>query len=328
MIHFTINYSKMTSSTKLACFDFDHTLVKPKENHINAKNITLKNGREFPVDADDWQWLRPNVPEIIRELYTQGYEIYVITNQTKLWKIDMIKTALGQLEIPITVIVGFGNIKKPETIRKPNPLLFSNDDGQPIKFDKNLSFFCGDAAGRSSDFSDSDKQFAINIGMKFNIPEDLFPIEMVKCEDYRDHTRNHQEIVILVGYPSAGKSTWALNSLVNKLADRQYMIISGDELKTIKKMIKVAKAHLDNGISVIFDRTNPKLSDRAEFINMANTYNIPARCIVFDVDIETAMEWNTHRLNETGKKVPKIAFYLFRKNYVRPTISECEIVVI
>ena len=28
-------------------------------------------------------------------------------------------------------------------------------------------------------------------------------------------------------------------------------------------------------------------------------------------DIETAFEWNTKRTNETGKKVPKIAFYLF-----------------
>ena len=147
---------------KLACFDFDHTLVKPKDNHVNIKGIMLKNGRAFPVDAADWQWLRPSVPAIIDKLYSDGFSIIVITNQTKEWKLDMIKDALNELKIPIKVIVGFGSIKKdPEAIVKPNALLFDSN----IKFDKEQSFFCGDAAGRSSDFSDSDFQFAKNIGM-------------------------------------------------------------------------------------------------------------------------------------------------------------------
>lgn len=34
------------------------------------------------------------------------------------------------------------------------------------------------------------------------------------------------------------------------------------------------------------------------------------------------MEWNTKRMNETNKKVPKISFYVFRKNYIKPTKEE------
>lgn len=35
-------------------------------------------------------------------------------------------------------------------------------------------WYCGDAAGRKSDFSDSDKAFAEKIGIPFKLPEDIF----------------------------------------------------------------------------------------------------------------------------------------------------------
>ena len=42
------------------------------------------------------------------------------------------------------------------------------------------SFYCGDAAGRpktadhNKDFSDSDRKFAINVGIDFHTPEEFF----------------------------------------------------------------------------------------------------------------------------------------------------------
>ena len=36
------------------------------------------------------------------------------------------------------------------------------------------SFYCGDAAGRKSDFSDTDKLFANSVGLKFLLPEEYF----------------------------------------------------------------------------------------------------------------------------------------------------------
>ena len=38
------------------------------------------------------------------------------------------------------------------------------------KVDTRDSFFCGDAAGRMSDFADSDLKFAINVGLNFLTP--------------------------------------------------------------------------------------------------------------------------------------------------------------
>ena len=295
----------LSTDQRLACFDYDWTLIKPK------------NGRTFPKDKDYWMWLRPNVPDIIKTL-SKSYNIVIFTNQTKLWKLDMIKESLGTLDIYIKVIIGFG--KGDSIIRKPNPLLFFNT----IKAASKRSFYVGDAAGRSSDWSDSDLQFAKNINMRFKNPEEVFPIELTKTLDSINYHRECQEVIILVGYPSSGKSTWAKN----KLVPAGYIIISGDVLKTLPKMLKEAKIHLNNKKSVVFDATNPKRENRAKIIELASQYNISTRCINFKITIEEAMEWNTLRLNETGKKVPKIAFYLFRKNYEPPTNDECEIIEI
>lgn len=64
--------------------------------------------------------------------------------------------------------------------RKPKPLMweiFCERLNGKTKIDRTLSFYCGDAAGRKgdetrlADFSDDDKKFAENIGLRFLTPE-------------------------------------------------------------------------------------------------------------------------------------------------------------
>ena len=43
------------------------------------------------------------------------------------------------------------------------------------KINKDDSFYVGDALGRPGDHADSDKQFAINCGIKYISPEQMFP---------------------------------------------------------------------------------------------------------------------------------------------------------
>ncbi|CEP61514.1 polynucleotide 3'-phosphatase LALA0_S03e04566g [Lachancea lanzarotensis] len=60
-----------------------------------------------------------------------------------------------------------------ESMRKPNVGMFeefTKDFGQKFK----LEYYCGDAAGRPTDFSDSDKLFALAIEAKFLSPEEVF----------------------------------------------------------------------------------------------------------------------------------------------------------
>ncbi len=56
------------------------------------------------------------------------------------------------------------------------------------KVDIKDSFFCGDAAGRKDakhkDFSDTDLKFALNVGIQFKTPENLFLGEKEKAQAY------------------------------------------------------------------------------------------------------------------------------------------------
>lgn len=301
MIVFEINGKNEfdLKNKKIGCFDYDNTLVK------------AKNGRTFPKDKDDWEWLRPNVPMIMNKYYSDGYSIYIFTTQTKLWKLEMIKESLGLLNIPIKVIVGYGK----DSIKKPNSMLFwSNIEC----FNKKYSFYTGDAGGLYNDWSNDDLMFAKNIGIKFKRLDDIFPICILKNVDEKNYMKDEQEIVLLCGYMCSGKSTFAKNRF-----DRlKYEIISGDELKTLSKILKRCKEILSNGKSVVIDSTNGKKGNRARIIKLGKEYNIYIRCILFMMDISRAMELNKVRYIETNKKVPNIAFYKYRKDYIKPSLDD------
>jgi DNA ligase (NAD+) len=137
----------------LAIFDFDHTMVKPK------------NKRQFPKDKDDWEWTSDKVESKIKEYNTKGYQVVIVTDQSKDWKIDMIMEVVNILNIPVIIIIG---VKKES--KKPNPNLFQNNIKNVIP----SSFYVGDAAGRRGDWSDCDKIFAANIKVDFFTPEEFF----------------------------------------------------------------------------------------------------------------------------------------------------------
>ncbi len=68
-----------------------------------------------------------------------------------------------------------------DSYRKPGTAmweLFNSKFNGKMKLDMNKSFYCGDAAGRKDakhkDFSDSDYKFALNAGLLFKTPENLF----------------------------------------------------------------------------------------------------------------------------------------------------------
>lgn len=144
---------------KAACFDYDWTLIKPK----SAGTYTL--------DIDDWQWMFPNVVEVLQKHYNAGYSIIIFTNQSKDWKEVQIIKALSCLKIPMTICVAFNAEDK-----KPNPVML---DSVEWLFKKGInleeSFFVGDAIGRDGDFGDFDKGFAERVGLKIITPEDFFP---------------------------------------------------------------------------------------------------------------------------------------------------------
>uniref|UniRef100_A0A6C0CS41 Polynucleotide kinase n=1 Tax=viral metagenome TaxID=1070528 RepID=A0A6C0CS41_9ZZZZ len=291
--------SKKVRSKKLAIFDFDGTLVRPKE------------GRRFPKEQNDWEWLRPSVPDTLRKYAKQKYRIVIVTDQSKLWKVEMIKEVVKELKVPITVIIGME-----KRMQKPNPSLFKEEFPQ---FESG-SFFVGDAAGRPGDWADRDIQFAKNAGITFYTPEEIFDKPKVSFPTLT--IPSHQEVIVMIGYPGSGKSSF----VKEQLEPKGYVRIDGDVFTTGSKMVKEASKYSNK--SIVFDATNPTYERRNIYIEFAKKMNIPIRCIWVTTPIEEALERIKERERETGIHIPTIALYRYRKVFEEPTDDECELVKI
>jgi bifunctional polynucleotide phosphatase/kinase len=102
-------------------------------------------------------------------------------------------------------------------------------------------------------------------------------------------------------------------------------VLHGDELKTSAKMIKVAKQHVTDGKSVVFDATNPSKKKRQEYIEFAKSHGLQVRC----VHVATSLEESIYRNNQRPKEkiVPRIVYHLYNKNFEEPNESEgCHVV--
>jgi len=280
--------------SKLAIFDVDWTLIKPKD------------GRPFPKDKDDWMWLRESVPSVVKSFKNQ-YHIVFVTDQSKPWKKDMIEDVCKELDIPITVLIAMD-----KKLHKPNPELFNSVFK---KYDTKESFMVGDTGGRKGDWAAKDKDFATAIKVKYITPEEMFPINKIK-KVLVELKSSEQEVVIMIGIQGSGKSTIAKT----KFSD-SYEIISGDIFKTPAKMIKEAKKHVSNK-SIIFDATNGTKKRRKLFIDFAEKYNLPVKCVWVDRTLEVALEQVKEREKNGGPHVSKIALYVFRKKFEEPTKDE------
>jgi bifunctional polynucleotide phosphatase/kinase len=170
---------KAQGGTKIACFDFDGTLVG------------TKFGGEFPRSADDWRWFSRTVPNKLRELHQEGYQLLVISNQGGVksalagamsekvrGRADQMVATLNREgpEVPVQVLMATNK----DEYRKPERGMwdfFVQHMNAGVAPDIGQSFFCGDMAGREGDKGDgqaSDREFANNVGLRFSTPEEHF----------------------------------------------------------------------------------------------------------------------------------------------------------
>ena len=212
---------------KILGLDFDHTIVKPKNN------------KTFPSNKNDWEWLTPNVPETIMNYYNKGYAIVIFTNQFRDFKKEQVKIVLDSIGCPYKAYLAYD-----KKIKKPSSFLFEQYIRHNFDFDK--SFYVGDAMGRIQDWSDSDKLFALNCGLKYKTPEEFFLIpnkeeNIKKTVSCNIEPNEKQELVIMVGFPGSGKTT--LTNNFEKYSN--YSILHGDDLKTEAKISKMLIKELE-----------------------------------------------------------------------------------
>ena len=215
---------------QMAAFDMDGTL------------IATKSGKRFPTSPDDWRLWSATIPPKLRSLLAEDppFCIVLITNQAGIERAPgggregfkgKIKNLVAALGVPVTVFIatdpeGCCLFRKPcagaidflrEIGRKENPNLKTDENF----FDKDKSFYVGDAAGRvagwkqgaKADFACSDRLFAINAGLKFYTPDEFFlnckpaafkmpdfnPTKVESLKSAETHHKPDVEMVIYVG---------------------------------------------------------------------------------------------------------------------------------
>ncbi|AYV78771.1 MAG: polynucleotide phosphatase/kinase [Edafosvirus sp.] len=317
-------------SKKVACFDIDDTIIK------------TVSGATFAKDDDDWEFTYKCVPDKLKSYYDKDFCIIFVTNQRGLktddkltsWKIKIGKIS-KKFNFPFIVYASITD----DFYRKPMPTIFNmiNDE---MKIDKTASFYCGDAAGRKNDFSDSDLKFAINSNIPFITPEEFFndekkkvsvddveyPFEFDKLFNKKqDKTQfkkvYDKEMIIMTGFPGSGKS----NFVENVLVPLDYKRINRDLLKTKAKCISECEKNLKKGLSVVIDNTNPDEESRKLYIDLALKYKYKCRSIEMNTPFDVALHnahYRCYKSNGKIKVIPKIVYHKYKKDYSAPNKNE------
>jgi len=315
--NYLYGYNKQPTNNKnIAGFDLDNTLIK------------TKSGKTFATNENDWMFQYDNVKKILKKY--DNYKIIIITNQKGLNSEEKIKTFKNKIEQIANklnnIIFEIYVMTQDNLFRKPFPSVFKK-----IEFDKENSFYCGDACGRKDDFSDSDIKFAHNVGIKFYTPENIFldSKEIIKINYHIDFTKKYEkyiykknkdksEVIIMCGFPACGKSYLAQNIKEN---NKNFEIISLDEIKTKAKMKKLILELISKNKNIIIDNTNIDIKSRKYIIDFFDD-KYYVRIIHFDVSIDVCKHNNNYRYYTQNKYVPKIVYNKMNKQYEKPSIKE------
>ncbi len=309
---------------KIAFFDLDFTLIRPK------------NGKKFPSDQEtDWELLYPNIQNVFNNYINNDYCIIIISNQKKLGDKDLngwvkkIEGIIKILQVPLKVYASIED----NIYRKPN-MGFFNFLKSKINLDE--SFFCGDALGRAGDYSDTDLKFALNCGLKIFSPENIFLndnnqinnlIDSIEYFDFNNFDnkvnkltfKEDKDLIIMVGYPGSGKSTF----INKKLIKEDYNLISLDILKTKSKLLKELEKLLIQEKRIVIDNTSPDKESRKIFIDLAKKYQYNVRCFLMKTTANHSLHNNMYRfIHKNSNKVPIIVYRTFSKKFEKPIIEE------
>uniref|UniRef100_A0A2K5X5I8 Polynucleotide kinase 3'-phosphatase n=1 Tax=Macaca fascicularis TaxID=9541 RepID=A0A2K5X5I8_MACFA len=290
---------------KVAGFDLDGTL------------ITTRSGKVFPTGPSDWRILYPEIPRKLRELEAEGYKVLVATHA--------------------------GLYRKPVTGMWDH-LQEQANEGAPISIRD--SIFVGDAAGRPAnwapgrkkkDFSCADRLFALNLGLPFATPEEFFlkwPAAGFELPAFDPRTLSRSgplclpesrallssspEVVVAVGFPGAGKSTFLKKHLVSA----GYVHVNRDTLGSWQRCVTACETALKQGKRVAIDNTNPDSMSRARYVQRAAGF--PCRCFLFTATLEQARHNNRFREMTDSSHIPvsDMVMYGYRKQFEAPTLAE------
>ncbi len=144
--------------------------------------------------------------------------------------------------------------------------------------------------------------------------------------DYDRSTQHEPEaaeapaaLVVLVGLPASGKTTWYRNHLATT-----HLHVSKDEMPNVRQKDQSRRAliaaALAQGRSVAVDNTNATPTIRAPLVRLAREHGARVTAVYFPIDTRTAVARN--RVREGRSRVPSVAIFTAAKKLVAPSIDE------
>lgn len=321
----------VSSNDTIYAFDLDHTLIAPA------------SGKILPVNSSDWKWLFPLIPEKLQEL-NKTAKIVIFTNQSGISKgtitaksiTDKLNAMFNHIGFSILTFISTGHTKW----RKPSPAMWEKCilDFVPAA-NTTKCIFIGDAAGRDSDFSSDDINFAFNIGIKFQSPEQFFTgakpngfgeknilsIDKNICVDVEFYdkiiNKRDKELVIFTGPPASGKSFFTKKYFAD------YVLVNQDTIRhgspgTKSQCIIAVKRAIASGKNIVIDNTSPDVLTRKTYIDLAVAARYSVKIIHIAYDINFCKWLNHIRSYFGGKYVPEIAYRVYEKKFIAPSLHE------
>ncbi|EIM90535.1 PNK3P-domain-containing protein [Stereum hirsutum FP-91666 SS1] len=335
-----------SNHVKVAVFDLDGTVIKSSY----GKGKTSVGPTEFI-------WWKEGVPKKLTAVSQAGYSLVFITNQAGLkgpkqvdeWKRKMSKFSVALPDVPFRIFAATAK----DGFRKPIPGMWYELERifkeSGVEIDKSQSYYVGDGAGRPTDFACTDRKFAINVGVRFYTPEEFFikaapaaynlpgfHVSSLKQPSTKPADAPPiippgsppQEVVVFVGYPALGKSTFFKRHFL----PLGYVHVNQDTLKTRDKCVKAVQEALSAGKSCVVDNTNRDVMTRKFYVDIAKKYKVPIRCFHFEGSQGLAWHNNLYRafnrppssvIGEPARDLlPKFAFATYEKGFEEPTMEE------
>lgn len=250
--------------------------------------------------------------------------------------------------------------------------------GDNVSVDRSASLYVGDMAGRKGDHSASDLLFAMNLDVPFQVPEVFYgaegadlagnktdlliknvladehvfspKLEKVSKRTSKINTATREEIqamlgdkhvqslVIFVGSPASGKSSWFNMHLKGDIGLSSRVVYLGMDTfnGTLGKFHKEIEAELKKGKNVVVDNTNGSSKAREKLVRIARDVgsNIQVIVVHFTTEKRICLYQNAMRTKEVnvchlqkkdscGHNVPAVAIHTYWK-YFEPVDMDKE----
>ena len=356
--------NQINDPVRIAAFDLDDTLFTKKKH--KGKSV-------------GWKLIDESITKKISDLVMNKYIIVIFTNQkgmgtnknfnkpkwinnfNELLKVLMTKVKNDKYYLAIYAS------KMDDMYRKPNMGMWEQMKID-IQREFNLvkirvskkSFYCGDAAGRikngyyqkklhptskkQGDFSDTDRKFALNIGIDFYTPEEFYldnpedipykflGLDPAKFVEALYNKKDNPQLIVNVNYNKIetinvttdskyqfiarkkemivmiGQMGAGKTDFVNKyILPKGYVHISKDKCKSTNKCLTETKNALEKGKSVVIDNTNPDVVSRMNYTSLAKDYGYKhIRAIEIKIPNAIARHLNNVRHIYSKGKIPKV----------------------